>query len=203
MNTKLLIELFGYLGSILVVISMLMTSVKRLRIINTTGSVIFAIYALIIRSYPTAFMNFCLVAINLYQLYQLGKKERHFRLLPGEASTGMVYHLLNYYHKDIQHFFPEADPAEGVACDVAYLVACDAVPAGLFLGSREEDGTVDVLLDYSLPAYRDCSVGEFLYAHLPEQGVRRLKFKGKSVDHESYLLKMGFTKTEDGFVREL
>ena len=48
MDTKLLIELFGYLGSALVVVSMLMSSVVRLRVINTIGSVIFAIYALII-----------------------------------------------------------------------------------------------------------------------------------------------------------
>ena len=66
MDKALLIELFGYLGSILVVVSMLMTSVMRLRIINTIGSIIFAIYALIIRSYPTAFMNFFLVGINIY-----------------------------------------------------------------------------------------------------------------------------------------
>ncbi len=64
-NAKFLIEAFGYLGSFLVLVSMLMTSVMKLRIINTIGSTIFTIYALIIHSYPTAFMNFCLILINL------------------------------------------------------------------------------------------------------------------------------------------
>jgi hypothetical protein len=76
MSAKLLIELFGYFGSFLVVISMLMSSVVKLRIINTTGSMIFAIYALLIRSYPTALMNFFLVGINLYYLVQLQKQAK-------------------------------------------------------------------------------------------------------------------------------
>ena len=38
MNQALALELFGYLGSFLVLISMLMTSVVRLRIINLIGS---------------------------------------------------------------------------------------------------------------------------------------------------------------------
>ena len=71
MNTKMMIELFGYLGSALVVVSMLMTSVMKLRIINTVGSVIFMIYALIIRSYPTALMNLFLVGINIYHMLKL------------------------------------------------------------------------------------------------------------------------------------
>ena len=68
-----IVELVGYFGSILVVVSMLMTSVVRLRIINTIGSFIFTIYALIIHSYPTALMNFSLVLINVYNLYRLLK----------------------------------------------------------------------------------------------------------------------------------
>ena len=46
MTTELLVELFGYLGSVLVVVSMLMASVVKLRVINTFGSVISGTYAL-------------------------------------------------------------------------------------------------------------------------------------------------------------
>ncbi len=76
LNQNLLIELVGYTGSILVVVSMLMTSVKKIRIINTTGSLIFAIYALIIKSYPTALMNLSLVMINIYNIRKLTKAEK-------------------------------------------------------------------------------------------------------------------------------
>ena len=65
MDTSTIIEAVGYLGSTLVLVSFLMSSVLRLRLVNTAGSLIFAIYALIIRSYPTAVMNIALVLINL------------------------------------------------------------------------------------------------------------------------------------------
>ena len=40
-----MIEIFGYIGCIFVIISMLMTSVVKLRVINTVGSSISAVYA--------------------------------------------------------------------------------------------------------------------------------------------------------------
>ena len=43
MNTQSIWELIGYLASLLVLISLLMTSVVKLRIINLIGSLIFAL----------------------------------------------------------------------------------------------------------------------------------------------------------------
>ena len=48
MNTSTIIEAVGYLGSALVLVSFLMSSVVKLRVVNTAGSLIFALYALII-----------------------------------------------------------------------------------------------------------------------------------------------------------
>ena len=56
-STHMMVELVGYIGSMLVLISFLMTSVVKLRIINAVGGTIFAVYAMIIQSYPTALMN--------------------------------------------------------------------------------------------------------------------------------------------------
>ena len=64
MDSGMIIEMIGYLGSVLVLISFLMSSVVKLRVINAVGSLVFAGYALIIHSYPTALMNFCLVGIS-------------------------------------------------------------------------------------------------------------------------------------------
>ena len=58
MDSSAIIEAVGYLGSALVLVSFLMSSVVKLRVVNTVGSLIFTVYALIIRSYPTAVMNF-------------------------------------------------------------------------------------------------------------------------------------------------
>ncbi len=77
----MIIECFGYLGSVLVVISMLMNSMTRLRIINTAGCIICVIYALIIKSYPVVVMNGALAVINIVKLL------RHWGRDP-ETSSG-------------------------------------------------------------------------------------------------------------------
>ena len=80
MTTELLIELMGYFGSILVVGSMLMSSIVKLRIINLIGSSIFSCYGFIIHSYPIAFMNLCLAAINIYNLVKLTNNDKNYHL---------------------------------------------------------------------------------------------------------------------------
>ena len=95
MTKELLIELFGYLGSFLVLISFLMTSVFKLRVINTIGSVIFMTYALIIKSYPTAVMNFCLVLINLRFLWKMSRSEKEFELIHADVNESYVQYFLN------------------------------------------------------------------------------------------------------------
>lgn len=69
------IELIGYLGSFLVVVSMLMTSITKLRVVNMTGSVISIIYALVIGSFPIALMNICLLIINTYNIIKLKRQK--------------------------------------------------------------------------------------------------------------------------------
>ena len=80
MSNHMLIELVGYISSILVLIAFLMSSVVKLRIVNSIGSFMFAVYALLIQSYPTALMNLCLVGINIYYLVRLKKPDRQFDL---------------------------------------------------------------------------------------------------------------------------
>ena len=204
MNSSFWIEGIGYLGSALVVVSMLMSSVVRLRIINTTGSVIFAVYALIIRSYPTALMNFCLVAINVYHLWRLRNTEKHYALFEGSAGDGYLTYLLNYFREDIEKYFPDftLEKAKSAGNRV-FSVCCDNEVAGILVGDVQQ-GDMNVLLDYSTPIYRDCSVGQYLYGKLPSFGIKRLLFNGNNTEHIAYLNKMGFTQTPDGsYVMEL
>ena len=76
MDKQLIFDMIGYTGSFLVVISMLMTSVVKLRVINTIGAVIFLCYAICIRSIPTAVMQLSLIIINVINLYKLIKNNK-------------------------------------------------------------------------------------------------------------------------------
>lgn len=65
------IEWVGYSASALIVISLIMTSVVKLRVLNTAGCVLFVVYGFIIGAYPVAISNLMIVLINLYHLYKL------------------------------------------------------------------------------------------------------------------------------------
>ena len=202
MDKALLIELFGYLGSLLVVVSMLMTSVMRLRVINTIGSIIFAIYALIIRSYPTALMNFFLVGINIYQMIRLSTAtgNEYFFTEVGTDDRYLNY-LLDYYRDDISRYFPQFAEKRKEA-DRAYIVSLDAEPVGITMGQKK-NGSLDLFLDYSVPAYRDCSVGEFLYPKLKSLGYTSLTFEDPDKNHTDYMGKVGFVKDGDSYRKTL
>lgn len=201
MNTATIIEAVGYLGSALVLVSFLMASVVKLRVVNSVGSIIFAVYALIIHSYPTALMNVCLVLINLYFLWKLRNREPNYRIVALDPRERFVRYFLDSYGKDIAACFPGRS-LETEGLDRAYMVCHGAEPAGLLLG-REEDGVLHIALDYSTPAYRDSSVGRFLMEHLPREGLRLLRYEHPEESHLGYLKKMGFAPRDGAFEKSL
>lgn len=200
MDAKFMIEMVGYLGSALVVVSMLMGSVVKLRVINTVGSIIFAVYALIIKSYPTALMNFCLVSINIYHLMRLRNTGKHYSLVKLDEVDGYLAYLLKYYWKDIKQYFPEFS-IDG-KYDRVFGICCDSAIAGVLIGRQKQD-ELEILLDYTTPVYRDCSAGKFLYEKLPDYGIKRVSCEKGSDGHVSYLEKMGFVKTDGVYKKKL
>ena len=72
---NLYLELFGYLGTALVLLSMMMTSLERLRWLNLAGSVVSMIYAFACATWPVFVLNLCLSGINIVQLIRLGRKK--------------------------------------------------------------------------------------------------------------------------------
>ena len=62
------LEIFGYIGTALIILSMTMKSINKLRILNLSGSIISVIYSLVINAWPTVILNTCLAAINIYHL---------------------------------------------------------------------------------------------------------------------------------------
>ena len=201
MTKEFIIEMIGYLGSLLVLVSFVMTSVFKLRIVNSIGSFIFMVYALIIRSYPTAIMNFCLVLINLRFLWKMSRSEKEFELIHADVNESYVQYFLNRYHDDIESFFPNQDFAFPNDAKV-YVVSHEGRPVGLTIGKRN-GSEMELLLDYSIEAYRDFSIGAYLFDQLKKEGIRKVTYAGPDEKHQAYLQKMGFVKQEDHYEKEL
>ena len=77
MTWDIALEIFGYLGTALVIISMLMNDIDKLRIVNISGSVISVIYAIFINAMPVAVLNLTLISVNTYQLIKRKRAKKN------------------------------------------------------------------------------------------------------------------------------
>ncbi len=75
MNTFL--ELIGYAGTALVLLSMMMTSMNRLRLVNSCGSLLSMIYAIFMGAWPVVLLNGGIIIINCIQLWRTLRKKEH------------------------------------------------------------------------------------------------------------------------------
>ncbi len=197
MDSKTIVEIVGYVGSALVVLSFFMVSVVKLRIVNTIGSVIFTVYAFIIQSYPTAIMNIVLVLINIYHLVKLYNTKRSYDFVKVNVGDKLLHYALDTYTEDIQKCFPGTS-MDFPGANVGYVVCHKGTPAGIVIGTLK-DNVLDLLLDYSTPEYRDFSIGKYLFSKLPEEGIKSVIYRGSDENHKAYLTKTGFVDKGDHY----
>src|SRR5215216_3368687 len=104
MSTHFLLELLGYAASVLVAVSLMMSSVLRLRVINLFGSAAFSLYGFLIEAYPVGVLNFFIVCVNLYYLRQMLGAREYFRLLSVRPDTEYLQYFLRFYDDEIRRF---------------------------------------------------------------------------------------------------
>ncbi|WP_044957547.1 hypothetical protein [Butyrivibrio sp. LC3010] len=201
MDTKIIFEIIGYIGSALVLISFMMVSVYKLRIVNTLGSLFCVIYGFLIGAFPTVVMNLALVAINVYYLIKMMNTEKNYDMIRVSEDDGLTKYTIDLYKDDISKCFP------GISMDfsganAAFVVCHNGKPVGITLGILK-DHILDIKLDYSIPEYRDFSIGNFLMDNLIHENIDKLIYRGSDEYHKAYLKKTGFVKTGDHYERTL
>ncbi|WP_195987146.1 YgjV family protein [Clostridium sp. D53t1_180928_C8] len=67
------IEWVGYVASIMIAISIIMTDIVKLRVINSIGCILFAIYGFTVKAYPVGIINSFIFFVNSYYLYKFYK----------------------------------------------------------------------------------------------------------------------------------
>ena len=201
-----LLEWLGYVASLIVLISLLMSSVKRLRWINLAGSLLFAVYGFLIGALPVGFMNAGIVMINVFYLVQMYAKKDYFNLLPIKEAS-YYDHFMNSHITDMRSFMDVENHLEDDKY-VKIFILRNTVPAGVVVGIAKDKKTFEILVDYVTPAYRDFKIGKFLYEdqkdYFINQGYQTLITKPGNLKHQSYLKKMGFvSKDNEYFFKEI
>lgn len=199
MPSQLVLEIVGYVASVLVAISLMMSSILKLRIINLVGSAAFVVYGALIGAYPVAVVNLLIVFINLYYLRQMLGSREYFKLLQVRPDSEYLLAFLDFHAGEIQRFLPGFAYTADVR-HLVFFVLRDMVPAGLFIGERRGDGALRVMLDFVIPQYRDFKTGRYLFrdqAHFfRAHGITEIVSPGGAKEHTEYLRRMGFTPVD-------
>lgn len=190
------IELVGYLGSVLVAASLSMKSISRLRQLNLIGAATFALYGLLVHAYPVFLLNGFIALMDVYYLLQMRSQKDYFELLRvNTAQSPFLHRFIDFYHDDINRFFPQFKLNEDGNALVVFVLR-NMLPVSLFIAQKIDDATWQVCLDYAIPQYRDLQNAHYLYHKegelFADLKIRRLITKTAVPAHRNYLEKMGF-----------
>ena len=198
------VEIVGYAASALVVASLAMTSVVRLRTISLLGSITFVVYGMLIDSVPILLTNASIAVLNVWFLRaELGHR-RDLGASEIAADSPFLVDFVTFHLPDIHRFQPNFTlPAGDEFC---LLLTRDGLPAGAVVG-RRTGAQLDIDLDYVMSAYRDSRLGNWIYGPgskvFRSAGIDRLVSKPGNEAHRTYLERVGFVREGDQYVRDL
>jgi hypothetical protein len=195
-ETATLYELIGYLASALVVLSLLMTSVLRLRIIGLVGAFVFATYGLLIGAIPVVVTNGAIILVHGYHLWRLLRARAanaYFEVMRWPTDGIYLPRFVAFHADDIARSQPGFD---GMHDDhLAWVVLRDAEPVGLVLARHDGSGRAHIDLDYVTPEHRDFAAGLTLFSRsrvFGADGITEVVAHADTDVHRCYLIRMGF-----------
>ena len=210
MDINWMAESIGITSSLLIALSMTLKNIKSLRLINLMGCITFVIYGVIIHSLSVTMLNCFTGGVNIFYLARMRidryRPETFEILNKNPENDDYIQRFFNFYLDDIKRFFPSfnLDPGmenlKGAEC---FMILRGLQPVSVVIFRRTSQEEISVILDYAIPAYRDCKNGHFFF----DTAVSQLASKGTVFNavgevpaHSSYLRKIGFKPI---FINEL
>lgn len=190
------LEWFGYAASVIVAVSLMMSSIVKLRWYNLLGAASFSTYGFLIGAFPVGVLNAFIACVDVYFLVRMYSAKEQLHIIKVPAGSEYLQCFFEEYRSEITRLFPDFDfRLEDTR--VSFYILRNLVPACVFIGTPGPDGTLQVDLDFVVPAYRDFKPGEFLFienrALFHQLGYRRLLARSHDRQHDAYLRRMGFT----------
>ncbi len=199
MNSTIIYEIVGWIGSALVVVSLTQRSIFKLRLIGVGAAASFLVYGILIGAYPLVIVNVVVIAVHLYFLRKLTRRQEEvFSVLRVYPESRYLAYFLEFYADEIGRFQPEFsyDPARDHR---TYFLLRDHIPAGLVIARPCQDDSIEIELDFVIPEYRDFKLGNFLYSAnsglFAEVDCAKAWSLPGNRDHVRYLERVGFQLT--------
>lgn len=202
------LEWIGYIGSIIVAISLTMTSMVKLRWLNFVGALIFTVYGVAINAFPVALVNGFITIIDVYFLVKMYTTKDYFTIQEINADSAYLDQFVQFYKEAIPKDFPNFKRGNNED-KLALLVLRNMQVAGIFIGKKDKDNILEIELDFATPQYRDFKTGDYLFnknAHLfTDLGFSQLIVNPFSKSQMKYYPKVGFIQQEGStlFTKEL
>lgn len=199
MDSRAWLEIVGYGASGLIAVSLMMSSILKLRLINLVGALGFAVYGLLIHAYPVAVLNGLIAGINVYHLRRMLTAKQFYQLLPVRSDSDFLKHFLGVYHHEIRRIIPEFDyrPSER---QVTLFILRDCTPVGVLIAEHRSPETLRVVLDFVVPNYRNLHIGRFLFVeqadYFRKLGVKEIVIQPRTQEFSAYLVEVGFEPTD-------
>ena len=196
---QILLEWIGYIASLIVLVSLLMSSIKKLRWINLFGALIFGFYGFMIGSMPTGIMNLGIVVIDIYYLSRMYLSKEYLRVLPIEEDTEYLEYFLDFYKKDIGKFV-DLSLVDIEKSKIKLYLLRNMNPAGIFICNEYDNSTLEIVFDYVIPLFRDFKIGSFVFGkqkvYFLSKGYNRFVVFTDNKDHIRYIKRMGFVEAK-------
>ncbi len=195
-------EILGYVGSLVVAISLSFSSIWKMRIYNFLGCLLFTIYGLCIGAIPLAIANGYIALLDAYHIINLLNDQSRFSLDElGNIGETYFKKFYNFYEDDIRAYFPDVTYMD-LEKNETYIMFRDMIPVGIFsIIPNIKENKAEILMEYVIPKFRDAKFGAYLYnkkAYLfTDRKILTLEATSKVIAHQEYLKKVGFTELEE------
>jgi len=194
-------QIIGYVGSLLVALSLSMKNILFLRRINLIGAFTFSTYGLLIGALPVFILNGYIVLIDVYYLYKMYITKEQFKMVPVlNKQHNYLKLFLDFYLNDILKYFPKFNQDEIKNFECFFLLR-DLRPVGILMYEEISKQEIKINIDYVISDYRDMKSGKYLYnseiKHIKNLGYSRISTESEVKAHIKYLINVGFKKSSE------
>jgi hypothetical protein len=160
------LDLFGWAGSALLIVSLLQARVLRFRMLNLVAGLMLVVFNALIGVWPMVAMNLATSSINVWMIARL-LRDRHdeaaFQVLPVRSDDAYLAYVLSVHRADVVRYQPDFS-WDGVPREDRrpFLILRGDETVGVVI-MRVDDDVAHVELDYVTKRFRDFSPGEFVW----------------------------------------